>query len=151
MESRTFSATLATVGKSVGVPLPFDPNEIWGARERHDVSGTIAGHPVRGPLQLWGDGRYYLALGPTWRKHSEIDFSAAVDVTIRPEGPQSDNMPQDFVDALAANETARAFFESIAPFYRKNFLRAIESAKRPETRARRIAETIALLEAGQRQ
>ena len=46
---------------------------------------------------------------------------------------------------------ARRLFESLPTFYRKNFLRWIESAKRPETRARRIAETVATLKAGKRE
>ena len=36
-------------------------------------------------------------------------------------------------------------------FYRRNYVRWIESAKRPETRAARIADTVALLKAGKRQ
>lgn len=40
------------------------------------------------------------------------------------------------------------FFQSVAPFYRKNFLRWIDQAKRPETRAGRIAEMVKMLEEG---
>jgi hypothetical protein len=37
---------------------------------------------------------------------------------------------------------------SVAPFYRKNFLRWIDQAKRSETRAARIAEMVKMLEGG---
>lgn len=60
-------------------------------------------------------------------------------------------MSSDVAEALNANPDARRFFESLATFYRKGFIRWIEGAKRPETRARRIADTIAALKAGKRQ
>jgi len=56
-------------------------------------------------------------------------------------------VPDDFRRALAKDRAARAGFESLSPFGRKQFLYRLHSAKRPETRARRIAE---LLEAARR-
>lgn len=50
-----------------------------------------------------------------------------------------------------AEPEAKAFFDSLATFYRKNYIRWIESAKRPETRGARIAEMVTLLKAGQKQ
>jgi uncharacterized protein YdeI (YjbR/CyaY-like superfamily) len=39
----------------------------------------------------------------------------------------------------------------LATFYRNNYIRWIESAKRPETRRGRIAEMVDLLKAGTKQ
>ena len=50
--------------------------------------------------------------------------------------------------ALIADPEARRTFESLATFYRKGFVRGIEDAKRPETRARRISEMLEALLAG---
>ncbi|KAA9327018.1 hypothetical protein F0P96_17375 [Hymenobacter busanensis] len=57
----------------------------------------------------------------------------------------SDNLvvPDDLAAALAAIAGARQRFEALAPSAKKNALYYIGSAKRPETRARRIAETVA--------
>jgi uncharacterized protein YdeI (YjbR/CyaY-like superfamily) len=74
-----------------------------------------------------------------------------VAVSLGPEGPQVGAMAEDIALALEANPDARRFFESLATFYRKNFIRWIEDAKRPETRAKRIAETVTTLEAGKRE
>jgi uncharacterized protein YdeI (YjbR/CyaY-like superfamily) len=60
-------------------------------------------------------------------------------------------MAPDIADAVRADPQARAFFESLASFYRKNYVRWIEEAKRPETRAKRIAEAVSLLNAGRKQ
>lgn len=43
------------------------------------------------------------------------------------------------------------YLESLATFYRKGYVRWIEEAKRPETRAKRITETVAALKAGKKE
>jgi len=53
-------------------------------------------------------------------------------------------VPADLQAALDANESARVNFEAFSNSSRKIILWWIESAKRPETRAKRIAETVTL-------
>lgn len=48
----------------------------------------------------------------------------------------------DLAEALAADPTASARFEALAPSNRKAHLWHVYSAKRPDTRAKRIAETV---------
>jgi uncharacterized protein YdeI (YjbR/CyaY-like superfamily) len=60
-------------------------------------------------------------------------------------------MAADITDAITADAAARATFEALPTFYRKNFLRWIDGAKRPETRARRIADTVSVLREGRRE
>jgi hypothetical protein len=150
MNERKFKVKVVASGSRVFIPIPFDPNEAWGARQRHDITGTVNGHTIRGPLKLDG-ADYCLLLGPAWRRDTGIGADQSVTVVLSPEGPQQDNMPADVVAALAAEPAAKAFFESIPTFYRRNYMRWIESARRPETRAARIAEAVALLKAGKRQ
>lgn len=52
-------------------------------------------------------------------------------------------VPDDLAAALAASPSAERFFSAAAPSYRRNVLRWIAQAKRPETRARRLAEVVA--------
>jgi hypothetical protein len=147
---KRFSAVVAQAGGRVFIRIPFNPNETWGEKQRHDITGAINGCPVRGPLERAGSG-YRLVLGPAWRRDSGVEAGQAVHVELAPEGPQVSTMAADVAAALQAEPQARAFFEGLATFYRKNFMRWIESAKRPETRARRIAEMVALLRAGKRE
>jgi uncharacterized protein YdeI (YjbR/CyaY-like superfamily) len=79
-----------------------------------------------------------------------VGDGASVDVILAPDGHQIETVSPDIAAALTAEPQARAFFESVAPFYRNNYIRWIESAKRPETRSRRIAEMVELLKAGQK-
>jgi uncharacterized protein YdeI (YjbR/CyaY-like superfamily) len=54
-------------------------------------------------------------------------------------------VPAELTEALAGNEKARLSFESLAPSPRRLFIYWVASAKRDETRRKRIAETIDLL------
>ncbi len=53
-------------------------------------------------------------------------------------------IPTDLTDALQADDTARTHFDAFPATSKKNILWWIDSAKRPETRAKRVAETVAL-------
>ena len=61
------------------------------------------------------------------------------------DSPATATVPDDFRVALDADPAAREFFESLGSTKRYPFLYRIHDAKRPETRARRIAEYVALL------
>lgn len=150
MTARQFRTTFTRTDTRRSIEIPFDPNEAWGAKERHHITGSIDDHPIRGCLESVG-GRYFLPLGPSWNREREYEDGETVEVILAPEGPQIDSLSPDVAAALNAEPDARAFFESLATFYRNGYVDWIESAKRPETRARRIAETMNLLRAGKKQ
>lgn len=145
-----FSATIVSDGATTFVVLPFDPHATWSFKERHHVTGSINGYAIRGPLRVV-DRQIVLPLGAAWRRDTGLEAGAAVTVALLPEGPQADTLAPDVRAALAAAPAAMEYFESLATFYRKNYLRWIEGAKRPDTRQARIAEVITLLAAGRKQ
>jgi uncharacterized protein YdeI (YjbR/CyaY-like superfamily) len=55
-------------------------------------------------------------------------------------------VPDDLQGALDANPTAKQYFDAFPPSSKKNILWWIESAKRPETRAKRVEETVSMAE-----
>lgn len=150
MTEQQFTATIARSGSRTSIVIPFDPNATWGVKQRHYVRGSIDGHTVRGSLGSDGT-HYFLPLGAAWRRDNGIEAGATVEVVLLPEGPQASTMASDIVAALEAEPPARTFFESLATFYRNNYVRWVESAKRPETRAARITEMVRLLKAGSKQ
>ena len=147
MTTKRFESKVVRTGTRTYVPVPFDPNDVWVGKDRHYVKGTVGGHPIRGLLRVEDDG-YVLPLGPAWLRDNPIPISATIDVVLEPDGPQSEALAADITQALNTFPEAETFFLSVAPFYRKNFLRWIDQAKRPETRAARIAEMVKMLEAG---
>jgi len=146
-EPRTFQATLEPRrGGGVSVRIPFDPADAWGAKDRHYVTGAIGGYCVRGTLTTVS-GDPYLLLGPAWCRDLRVGAGASVAVSLVPEGPQLGTLAPDLRAALAADPKVRRFFESLATFYRNGYVDWVEAAKRPETRAKRITETVEALRA----
>ena len=135
----------------VFVPVPFDPDEPWGRKTEHHVHGTVNGMSVRGVIEPLADGRG-VVLGPAWRRDCGLGAGDAVEVVLEPEGPQRDDLAADVAAALADNPQAGEFFDSLAQFYRRAYLRYIDATKRrPDERAARIAEVVGLLGAGIKQ
>jgi len=75
--------------------------------------------------------------------------AAPTDNTYRPR-PIVPELPAYVAKALKTNAKAWTFFRSLSPRERRNFVVWIHIAKRPETRARRIQESIARLSAGKK-
>jgi uncharacterized protein YdeI (YjbR/CyaY-like superfamily) len=91
-------------------------------------------------------------LGPAYRRGHGLRLGDLVTAELVPEGPQSETLAADVAAALDAEPDAARFFDGLATFYRKNYLRWIDATKRsPELRAQRIAELVKLLRAGQKQ
>lgn len=138
------------------MPVPFDPDEVWGTKPRHPVRGTVDGVRVRGVLAggttdagTPGDDGPALLLGAAWVRHHPVHPGTTVAVTIEPEGPQRDDLAVDLAEALAANPAAARFWDGLAQFYRRAYLRWVDGAsRRPEVRAERVAAMVELLEAG---
>jgi uncharacterized protein YdeI (YjbR/CyaY-like superfamily) len=61
--------------------------------------------------------------------------------------PKLPELPAYIAKALQLNPPAWAFFQELAPTYRRQFVGWIHLAKRPETREKRIRESITLLAA----
>ena len=64
-------------------------------------------------------------------------------------GPATARVPDDLTAALAADPEAKAMFERLTSQNRYAILHRIEAVKRPETRARKIAEFAAMLARGE--
>jgi uncharacterized protein YdeI (YjbR/CyaY-like superfamily) len=64
--------------------------------------------------------------------------------------PPIPKLPAYMARAVRTNAKAWRFFQELAPTYRRNFVLWIHTAKRPETREKRIRESIALLAAGRK-
>src|SRR5437762_12274536 len=79
------------------------------------------------------------------------DEGDVVTLEIAPAGEQSEpRVPADLRKALAAAPKARALWSDITPIARRDWIHWIVSAKRPETRARRIDNACGMLAAGKR-
>jgi Bacteriocin-protection, YdeI or OmpD-Associated/Domain of unknown function (DUF1905) len=152
MRVRRFDANVATGprGRAV-IAVPFDPDQAWGVKSEHRVSGTINGSWVRGTIAPGGRG-WAFTLTPMWMRDAGVEAGDDVTVELAPEGPQRGDLADDIAAALEANPAAAAFFDTLAQFYRKAYLRWIDATtRRPDLRAARIDEVVDLLAAGIKQ
>src|SRR5262245_14306960 len=117
MSTQRFNTTLIKSGTGAYVVIPFDPNEAWGAKERHYVAGSIDGHRFRGCLDTEGP-RCVLPIGATWIRDNPVSPGATVEALLAPDGHQIATISPDIAAALTAEPETRALFESVAPFYR---------------------------------
>jgi len=58
------------------------------------------------------------------------------------DAPRKVSVPDDLAEAVARNDAASAAFDDLSYSHRREYVDAINEAKRPETRARRIERTI---------
>ncbi len=130
------------------IPLPFKPDDVWGSRPRHHVTGTVNGMTVRAVVEPLDDG-WGILLGPAWRRDCGVRVGDTVTVVLVPEGPQVDDLADDLRTALDAEPAAKEFWLALAQYYRRGYLRWIDATKRrPDVRAERIAAVIAWLKEG---
>ena len=140
-----FSARVAAGPRESGiVAVPFDPDETWGAKAAHHVNGTVNGCRVRVAIAP-GDGGWAFPLSPSRMRDQGFEVGSEVTCELAPEGPQRGDLADDIAAALEANPAAGAFFDTLAQFYRKAYLRYIDATtRRPDVRAARIAEVTEL-------
>ena len=130
------------------ITVPFDPDEAWGAKAVHHVNGTVNGCRVRVTLAP-GDSGWAFTMNPGRMYSLGIDIGSDALVELAPEGPQRGDLADDISAALQADPAAGAFFDTLAQFYRRAYLRYIDATtRRPDLRAARIAEVASLLAAG---
>jgi hypothetical protein len=151
MRTQRFSVPVAAgPGDRAMIVVPFDPDEVWGTKAVHHVNGAVNGSRVRVTLSPSpGGGGWAFTFGPARALGLGLVVGDEVTVELTPEGPQRADLAEDIAAAFAANPEAAAFFDTLAQFYRKGYLRWIDATtRRPDVRAARIAEVVELCAAG---
>ena len=103
------------------------------------------------PLEPDGRKGHWLRVSRTMREAIRADAGDVVTLEIAPAGEELEaKMPADLRKAFAGAPKARALWTEITPIARRDWIQWIVSAKRLETRARRIKNACAMLAAGKR-
>ena len=87
---------------------------------------------------------------PAGRRMTELAKKRGTWETSERQPAISLEMPAELAAKLQRNRKAAEFFDSLARSYRQQFIGWINSAKREETRKRRVAETLELLTRGEK-
>jgi hypothetical protein len=144
-----FRTTVELGGKTAtGLQVPDDVVAALGGGKRPPVTVTLGGYAYRTTVAPMG-GAFWIPLAAEHREAAGVQAGQEVDVRVELDtAPRETPLPDDLDAAL--DDGARAFFDGLAPSHRKEWVRWVEEAKKPETRAARVEKTAAALSEGRR-
>ncbi len=149
MGELTFKTTLVKRGPGVAVVLGEDRVAAVGeGAKRFPVAATINGHTWRSTVVRMR-GEYLLGLSKEVRAGAGVEADELVQVKLALDREERTvDAPEALVEALARDPDASAAYDGLAYTHRKEFARWVDEAKRPETRERRVEQTLEMLKAG---
>lgn len=133
------------------VVMPFSVEELYGTKEELLVHTAIEGFPYRGELLPIGDGYHGLIIPREVRRAVGKTVGDVLRVRLsRDLAERVINMPEDLATALAAEAAALKFFKTLTKLEQRSYVRYLKGAKNPETRAKRLTETVYRLSIGRK-
>jgi hypothetical protein len=151
---KKFKGVLEDPGLSIDaafISFPYDVHKIFGTRGQVKVKVTFDGYPYRGILSIMGGGKHAILVRKDVRQAIEKKIGDEVDVVVEQDLEERIvDMPKPLQDLLKKNSKAKSFFDSLSFTNRKEYALWIASAKREETRIKRLEATLAKLIAGKK-
>jgi hypothetical protein len=143
-----FRATLETNGRTAtGIEVPTSVVDALAAGKRPPVRVTLHEHTYRTTVARMG-GRFLVPVSAEVREAAGVIAGDELDVGIElDDAPRTVEVPVDLAAALAEAPAAAQAWEKLAYTHQKEWARSVEDAKKPETRARRIAAAVEALRA----
>ncbi|MEV7541092.1 YdeI/OmpD-associated family protein [Streptomyces sp. NPDC089915] len=128
-----------------GLEVPAAVVAALGGGARPPVTITVNGHTWKSRIALLR-GRHLLGLSHANRQAAGVAIGDEVEVELELDTePRVVVEPADFARALDADPLARAAYEDLSYSRKREHVHAVESAKKPETRQRRVEKAIAAL------
>ena len=144
-----FQATVQLNGKTAtGIEVPDEAVAELGQGQRPPVRVTIGGYSYRTTVARLG-GRFLVPLSTENRAAAGVAAGDEVEVDLELDNtPREVEVPADLAAALGQDDTARANFEALPYSHRKEWVRWVTEAKKPDTRTTRITKTVQSLHEG---
>ena len=128
-----------------GLKPPFDVVATFGRKGRVPVKGTINGFPFRSSLMNMGEG-HMMAVNAQMRAGAKCKAGDSVSVVMElDEDKRTVEVPAYLKKIIAGDPKAKEQWPKLSFTHQKEYVRAIEEAKRPETREKRIADMMEAL------
>ena len=124
---------------------PFDVVGVFQRKGRVPVKGTINGFPFRSSLMNMGDG-HMMVVNAELRAGAKCKAGDSVSVVMElDEDERKVELPAYLKKLIAADPKAEEAWDKLAFTHQKEHVRAIEDAKREDTRQKRIAAMMDML------
>lgn len=141
----SFSTELMQSGNNVGIVIPDAVVAELGGKRVPVVVTLNGGYSYRNTTAVMG-GLNLVGLSAEHRAASGFGGGERVEVTIeRDEAPREVVVPEALALVLAKDSGATSAWEKLSSSQRKEHARSISDAKADDTRARRVAKTVATL------
>lgn len=141
MRAKTFRATIVRDGSACFIPISFDPKAVFG-KLRAPVKVTLNGHTYRSTIAAMG-GPPCVPLRKSNREAAGLEGGETVDVRLELDtDPRIVEPPADLVLALKQVPGAWDAWRQVSYSHQREHVEAIEEAKKPETRVRRIENAV---------
>jgi hypothetical protein len=142
--SKTFTATIVRDGSACFIPLTFDPKAAFGGI-RVPVKVTLNGYTFRSTIAAMG-GPPCIPLRRSNREAAKLQGHETLDVRLELDAePRIVTPPADLRKALKSKAGLLEKWASLSFSHQREHVEAIEDAKKPATRARRIENAIRLI------
>jgi len=129
-----------------GIELPFDPKAVFG-RVRTPVKVTLNGYTYPSTIFSMG-GCYWVPVAKVAREGAGVGPGEKIKVEIvEDDTPRVVKAPADLARLLKADPKLKAAWEKLSFSHQKEHVSALEEAKKPETRTRRLEKLIEALRA----
>jgi hypothetical protein len=146
MTSKTFTTTIVRNGSICFIPLGFDPKPVFG-KVRAPVRVTLNGYTYRSTIATMG-GPPCIPLRGSNREAAGLEGGETLEVRLDLDVEKREvRPPADLVKALKAAPPAWDRWRELSYSHQREHAEAIESAKKPETRARRLAGAVRMIRA----
>lgn len=147
MTTADFRTVIVLGGKTAtGFEVPPDVVAGLGSGKRPAVRVTIGPHTYRSTVAVMG-GMFMLPLSAENRTAAGVAAGDEVGVHLELDTePREVEVPADLAAALDVDAGARTFFDGLSYSKRRGLVMAVEDAKTPATRERRIAKTVAMMQ-----
>jgi hypothetical protein len=137
-----------TGGNTTGFEVPQEIVDSLGGGGRPKVVATVNGFAWRSSIARMGGG-YWLGVSAERRAAAGVDGGQVLDVSVELDTTERRvTVPEDFALALEGEPAAKAFFDGLSFSNRHWHVLQVEGAKTAETRARRVAKSVAMLAEG---
>ena len=146
MPERNFTTTVISDDDSsmCVIEIPFDPKEVFG-KVRAPVKVTINGYTYRSTIARM-NGQTFIPLRRSNREAAKVEGGQKIRVSLElDDEPRVVKPPADFVKAMKAAKVFDAW-KKLNYSHQREHVEAIEEAVKPETRARRIAKAVEMLD-----
>lgn len=149
MQKYAFTARIVPgMGGGAGVLFPFDVREEFGTEGKVPVKATFDGVPYSGSLMRCGPPEHMLGLLKSIRDQIGKGPGDTVSVEVwKDDAERTVAVPPEMAKLLKKERLTQTF-ENLSYTHRRGYVRWITEAKKEETRARRLAQSVVMLRAG---